>query len=290
MSSAVAVRGHGVISKPWSDEERPPHDYPALFDHVLRPEVQRAWVEDGFVVFPNLMPEHLIDAYVDAWWAANVAGKTPEQVDAEGWVGWPQVTSYMDCPELLALATTWQLTTQIRALLMEDPGLHLVLSNWRSTQRDWHQDGYLNPDHVCDRYAAAWIALDDISEDAGPFEFIRGSHRLYDPIRYDLMLEALGEDGSDPNWPYRSEDILTPHFETEIRQREMRIEQFVPRKGDVLVWHPRLLHRGSKPADPHAVRKAVICHYSGIEHRPDMPEAVLSSTGGRYFPIIERTP
>ena len=32
------------------------------------------------------------------------------------------------------------------------------------------QDGYLNPDRVSDHYIAAWVALEDIDPNAGPFQ------------------------------------------------------------------------------------------------------------------------
>ena len=45
--------------------------------------------------------------------------------------------------------------------------LHLALTGWISTQRDWHQDDYLNPPFVANWYAAVWMALDDISAESG---------------------------------------------------------------------------------------------------------------------------
>ena len=56
------------------------------------------------------------------------------------------------------------------------------------------------------------------------------------------------------------------------------------KKGDVLFWHPRLLHRGSTPNDFNLERRALISHYSGINHRPDFPTAVPVGKGW-IFPI-----
>ena len=97
---------------------------------------------------------------------------------------------------------------------------------------------------------------------------------------------------ADPKWPVRSEEILTPLFEQLIEDADLQIEDFIAKKGDVLLWHSRLMHRGSTPNDPDIQRRSCIAHYSGITHRPDMPVA-LSRLGGKhgyelngyYFPI-----
>ena len=85
---------------------------------------------------------------------------------------------------------------------------------------------------------------------------------------------------------------MTPLFEQLIEDADLQIEDFIAKKGDVLLWHSRLMHRGSTPNDPDIQRRSCIAHYSGITHRPDMPVA-LSRLGGKhgyelngyYFPI-----
>ncbi len=76
-----------------------------------------------------------------------------------------------------------------------------------------------------------------------------------------------------------------PACEAEIEQRGARIERFEAKKGDVLIWHGKLLHRGSAPTTPDQPRRALIAHYSSINHRPDFPEAKQEENGSWYFPI-----
>ena len=163
-------------------------------------------------------------------------------------------------------------------------GVHLNLTPWVTTERNWHQDGYLNPDHVTDHYLAVWVALDDIHPDSGPFEFAPGSHRL-PKITHDRMLASLTEkEQASPMWPKYSERILTPLFERLIVKAGMSVATYTPKRGDVLFWHARLLHRGSMANVPGMERRALIAHYSGIHHRPDMPPAVPYGDG-YLFPI-----
>ena len=269
-----------LITEPWSPGEAPYLDQPGA-DKLDLPLLTQKYRDDGMVVLPGWRDQDFmaeLDEYAETWMSDNF------HHDPQGY----GVNGYMECDVLRRICCTSSLSWALERLLDEEAGVHLNLTNWRSTQRNWHQDGYLNPAHVQDYYAAVWIAVDDIHEDAGPFEFVRGSHRLWDPIRMERVLELQGEDGSDPDWPYRSEHYLTPYFEREIEQRDLKVEQFLAHKGDILVWHPRLLHRGSTPKNPELERRAIIAHYSGINHRSDMPAPVRYDGGahvGHYFPI-----
>lgn len=270
-------RPWGPGEAPWLDQLDAVHDGLSIF--------QQQWRDDGFTVirpighrFTNgatgyideVPPE--VDAYQRAWLADNQDRPS----------GWPCDTPYMHTPAVLDLCAT--VAPMLEHLIGEPCGVHLNLTGWRSTTRNWHQDGYLNPDTNADHYAAVWFALEDIHPDAGPFEYVPGSHREFGVIRQDLMLAALGTDVTNQHWPRESEEILTPLFEQAIDERGLEVRQFIAKRGDVLIWHPRLLHRGSKPNDPTLERRALIAHYSGIGHRPDMP-AAMPHGGGWFFPL-----
>ena len=64
---------------------------------------------------------------------------------------------------------------------------------------------------------------------------------------------------------------------------------YLPKKGDVLLWHSRLIHRGSKANVPGMERRALIVHYSGINHRQDMPQAEPYGDG-YIFPLHGNQP
>jgi ectoine hydroxylase-related dioxygenase (phytanoyl-CoA dioxygenase family) len=74
-------------------------------------------------------------------------------------------------------------------------------------------------------------------------------------------------------------------FEQYIADQAVEPVSHLPKRGDVLIWHGRLLHRGSAPKIPQMERRALIMHYSGIQHRQDMPAAEQSAYGGWYFPL-----
>ena len=274
MHTAEAETLLGRLSRPWL-----PGEAPWLDQDPASPETteQASWSELGYVVLRGLIHPDLIDAYVAEW----------QEHNADRPLGWTEhtVTPYTQHPALRTLCCDSWLAAAIESILGEPGGVHLNLTGWRSTERNWHQDGYLNPDSNKDHYVAAWIALDDIHPDAGPFEFIPGSHRKYGAIRHDLMLDALEPHERGSDWPWHSERLLTPMFEALMARDRVIPARFYATKGDVLLWHSRLLHRGSAPKDTTLERRALIAHYSGIHHRPDMPPAVQHPFGGYYFPL-----
>lgn len=248
----------------------------------------RDWNDDGVLILPKFMDENMMVAYAAEWMNDHGALWPPRNPG-----GWSHPTPYFENKALRELMTWHYLQQQIGALIGEPPGLHLCLTGWVSTRRDWHQDTYLNPLHVGDSYAAVWVALEDIHPDSGPFQYVPGSHR-WPTVTQEKISRYV--DMSDPRWPAHTEAILTPIFEREIykgfREDERCMPQvitYLPKRGDVLIWHGRLVHRGSPPNDPKMHRRAVIAHYSGIHHRPDMPRPVRDKiTGGWLFPIDTR--
>lgn len=239
---------------------------------------QAEWMRDGLVILRGFLPDDLIDAYAAVYPAEGTAMPDGSQAPGE----WGSPTPYLGVPELQDLACFRPLTEVLEHLIGEPMGLHLNLTSWRSTERDWHQDDYLNPADVFGHYAAVWMALDDIHPDSGPFEFIRGSHR-WPLIRRDKVLQALGEDGADGSWPWRTEALLRPLVEERAAQEGLVVEAFDAKRGDVLIWHARLMHRGSRPRTPGLERRALISHYSGTGHRPDMTARRVRPDGSTIF-------
>ncbi len=260
---------------PWLDREEPG-------DTSLN-DLQQKWRNEGVLILDSFMPDDIIEAYKEAWIQHN-------HINHDRPMGYPGECAYFQVPSLMELATYKPLHEILESLIGDQMGIHLNLTGWKSTTRNWHQDGYLNPDSNKDHYLAVWVALDDIHEDAGPFEFVRGSHTLPTITQEATKQRIPVSLRNDPNWPRYSEEFLTPMFEDIINRGELEKEQFLAKKGDVLIWHARLMHRGTVPNDPDLWREAAILHYSGVNHRPDMPVALQHNDGGWYFPINQNIP
>ena len=103
---------------------------------------------------------------------------------------------------------------------------------------------------------AAWIALEDIHPDSGPLFYYPGSHKLPyllndDFENYSTKFMLGNKDYSD--YEDVTEDILMKSdFEKKI---------FLPKKGDVLIWHANLIHGGMPVVNPTLTRKSMVVHY-----------------------------
>lgn len=253
------------------------------------------WNAEGVVIRRGLLNtpngEDAMRRYEACWLRAH-GGTGPDQRSlAPPWRepgGWPDPIPYMRHPEILDLLAL--VAPCVEQTVGETMAVNLNLTGWVSTERDWHQDGYLNPPGVGDHYAAVWIALQDVDPDSGPFQYVPGSHR-WPQVTQERILDALGMTTQNftADWPSRSEKILTPLFTEEIENAGVPVSTYLPNRGDVLVWHGRLLHRGSKPRIPGTPRKALIAHFSGTKWRPDMPAAKrYRQTGLHLFPLQGR--
>ncbi|MEE3623429.1 phytanoyl-CoA dioxygenase family protein [Nitrospirillum sp. BR 11752] len=254
----------------------PPLDQPVVDDGALTPE-QRQWREEGVAILKGFLSDELLDPYI----------ARREQLGRAG--GWRSPTPYMQVEELRRICLHPPLMGVLNSLVGEEMLLHLNLTGWISTERDWHQDEYLSPPFVNSWYAAVWIALDRIHPDAGPFEYIPGSHRWPllrgDKVRQfmtgdERRLSAVTDSGYDA-WPSITQSYVAPIVEAEIARRGVEKRAFLAEKGDVLIWHGRLMHRGSPARQQGLERRSLIAHYTGVNHRPDMPERRFEG-GGHY--------
>ena len=236
-------------------------------------QLRRLWHLHGVVVLHGFLPDGAIDAYCRAFEAG------------EGATGFGIGTAYRHVPELADLCCLNSLGQVLEEIIGEPAGVHLNLTGWVSTERNWHQDTYLNPPSVGDHYAAVWMALDDVHPDSGPFQYVEGSHRWPVITRDAIFAHIDPSEQADPNWPKTTERFVVPAWEAELERRRAEVTTHLPRRGDVLIWHSRLVHRGSPPRVPGMERRALIAHYSGLSHRPDMPAAQQHRHGGWYFPL-----
>jgi ectoine hydroxylase-related dioxygenase (phytanoyl-CoA dioxygenase family) len=113
------------------------------------------------------------------------------------------------------------------------------------------------PSHLC----AAWIALEDITPDAGPLLYAPGSHRMpWFEFDDDTVNVAVKEEAKDKRQEWAT------YRARMLAEMGLRVESLTCRRGDVFVWHGGLLHGGEPVRDPDATRKSYVVHYSTAAH------------------------
>ncbi|MHA3915521.1 phytanoyl-CoA dioxygenase family protein [Halovulum sp. GXIMD14793] len=228
-------------------------------------ENQRYYGENGYLISRNLIPHDLCDAYLEL---RKKRGMGQNQFSDS--------TPYVEHPEIRRIATYKPLMDIIRELHGYEPGLIFTLTGFKSTERGWHQDAYLDRDDAIPRIAT-WIAIDDVDEECGPFEYIPGSHHWM-ALSNVKINEYLKEEYRWPNghraraagvpgWGRISEAFVDPAVYAKIERDGAEVKHFTAKKGDVMFWYGRLMHRGSPPRREGATRSGLIGHYSPIFER-----------------------
>lgn len=136
------------------------------------------------------------------------------------------------------------------------------------SQQPIHQDTafvYVDPPL---EFIASWIALEDVAPGCGELIFHEGSHRLPDELYGDPPGKALY--GNDPRAATYSDELGR-----RCEEAGMRLERFLPKAGDVLLWAADLAHGGS-PRTNERTRRSLVTHYCPVHRRPPYAQAGYS--------------
>ncbi|MBT3331355.1 MAG: phytanoyl-CoA dioxygenase [Rhodospirillaceae bacterium] len=116
----------------------------------------------------------------------------------------------------------------------------------------WHQDGsYLAVDG--DHLIVFWISFAAVPK-AEALEFVVGSHQgpLYNGSTFNI---------DDPTEPIYPDDTLPRLPDIDARQRDFDIVSWATEPGDIIAFHPNLLHGGGATMD--RVRETVSLRFFG---------------------------
>jgi hypothetical protein len=123
------------------------------------------------------------------------------------------------------------------------------------TQQHFHTDS-IHFSSMPERFmCGVWIALEDISEDAGPLVYYPGSHKW--PIYTN---EHLGICSAES--PERfNQSVYEPLWRALVETHGVKPKTFTAKKGQALIWAANLLHGGMKQNDGNLTRWSQVTHY-----------------------------
>lgn len=205
-------------------------------------EMRRAFREDGVVLLPQVLDRTWMDL-IDLGIRRNLS--TPGPYSSRFFEGterafYHDFCNYATIPEYQILlresafadAVAEVLGTEKLWLFFEQ----IFIKDGGLTKRTpWHQD----LTYFCtrgDQIAACWITLEELPASES-LEFVRGSHRHTVYAGADFGQPASDEDGEYPPLP----DI-------EANREAFDITSFDNVPGDVVMFHPGLLHGGASMA------------------------------------------
>lgn len=103
---------------------------------------------------------------------------------------------------------------------------------------------------------SVWIPLEDIVPGSGELLYYPGSHRLPYVFNKDLNYKpSYWKINRHHHFAYEAK------VQQLIEEHQLRPEHYLPRRGDMLIWHANLLHGGSPRKDESQTRKSLVMHY-----------------------------
>jgi len=232
----------GVDISPWNVEygqQSPPVGLPAgicegdaPLEFAISGEQKRRLEEDGAVLIPGLLDDKWLSYLRDAtdwqvqhphfWSVAGVASGLYDYIQRSVWASNDAFANFLYYSPLASALAGLKDAQQLRLstdLLMVNPNKGFK----------WHQDNQNGPiDAFGDDTALRWwVTMDDTPPDHGAPVYLKGSHKNTDV-------------GSDAVFVDLEKDNL-------LRYNELL--EFKPAAGDLIVWHPRSIHKIDGPSD-----------------------------------------
>lgn len=292
-------REHWLDSRPWIDRADANVDayVSTHYDNTgydLHAKLVE-WRERGIVFFRNVISHDLIDRYLedleclknnhyDYDISVELAGSTKKidkykrhELDYSS-VKFNNVHTVSKAACGLSLARE---VSEFIGHAFNSPACVLQsLTFTKGSQQPIHIDyPYVRSQTMIAHLAASWIPLEDISPDSGPLAYYPGSHKneacgFFDWGNGSILLE---EDSTQT--PMEFANFLWHQMEA----AGLKPEIFCPKKGDVLIWHGRLAHEGTKINDDALTRNSYVTHYTSLKAYPEAHMRPGAMERGEYF-------
>ena len=248
-----------------------------LGSNLVSNDLKREWTDQGFSILRGAYSSEEVAAYNEI--VAAVRREVPTGEDEYGF-GDRIGQLHQRHPELLNLASAPKVLDFLRWAFNDEPVVFGSLNFERGTEQEAHIDAIFFWPEPCFSMAGCWVALEDISLDAGPLFYVPESHKwpFYcseHVVATDADLAerrrraALGELPEDEKRQLVADlgNAWTDRFLKleSIRRTERRCLSL--KAGDVVFWHSLLAHGGLARANRTLSRKSAVFHFIGRNTR-----------------------
>jgi ectoine hydroxylase-related dioxygenase (phytanoyl-CoA dioxygenase family) len=169
----------------------------------------------------------------------------------------------------MSLVTNKYVNQIIKSLFNTEQVIYSSLFFREGTAQHFHRDTphfYTNP---IDMYYGVWYSLEDIDVNAGPLKYYIGSHKLEDPSGYKVFNEVYKDVENKDDINIGSDYTCIVEYnnyieDLSIKNNLMCVDEsnYINKinKGDIIIWHPKLLHGGSNIIDKKLTRYSMVTH------------------------------
>jgi ectoine hydroxylase-related dioxygenase (phytanoyl-CoA dioxygenase family) len=226
------------------------------------------WVKQGYLIFKNAIPATLVDTLnneleklkVEPDESIKITGNfkgslpyAPQLVTKNNSVR--IVDYYAKSQTALDIILNEQITRFLSIIFEDKPLVFQGLNFEYGSQQNIHQDTAYVVANEPMKLAAAWVALEDVSEGSGELIYYEGSHRLPEYYFSKHFKHFNPERDGDPQ-----HEEWQGLLHTNSKKLNLPLRKFLPQKGDVLIWHADLAHGGAQITN-NKTRRSFVGHY-----------------------------
>jgi phytanoyl-CoA hydroxylase len=288
------------LTIPWIDY--PDADIDAYVAKVAQPEDYdlkaklECWREHGVAIFEQAVDPSLLDALQDDLaYLMDHSGDFEVLVEHAGQqkpvCAYDRATlatmdrlKYCNIQTVSRAAARLSLTRSVTSFLshifMDVPCLLQSLLFNRGSQQPLHLDyPYVRTQRHLARMAASWIPLEDVHADSGPLAYYCGSQRPELLPFFDWGDGNIIMDETARRQPMEFSNYLY----AEMARLKIKPKIFLPKRGDVLIWHAYLAHEGTAIRNPALTRKSYVTHYTSLASYPPLHMRTNALTEGHHL-------
>jgi ectoine hydroxylase-related dioxygenase (phytanoyl-CoA dioxygenase family) len=292
------------IDRPDADIDRYLEKQSNKYSFDLRAKLLE-WRKTGIVIFENVVDHKLIDQYeadlehlrahhdeFELIVGINeetrpIATFTREELESDR-IRFTQAHTISKAARQLSL--TKEVCEFLNHVFLGPAVVEQSLTFYKGSQQPIHIDyAFVQAHTKLAHLAASWIPLEDVHPDSGPLAYYPGSHNT------DISGFFDWGGGGITHFPESERTAMefAHYLWDKMKQAGIEPVIYLPKKGDVLIWHGALAHEGTAIKQPGMTRKSYVTHYTSLEaYRPDFMKpnaletgAYLSQYGGYAFDL-----
>lgn len=230
-------------------------------------------ITEGFAIVPRAVPDSVCKNLVTDY--EEYVKKFPESEYRDSNNHNVRfVNFHLASPNGMIVATNSVAHDAISEMFRAESCAYTSLFFKHGSQQALHRD----TPHFCtypeDSFFGLWTALEDVTEENGPLVYVPGSHRLAIPPAESYVngigriVRVMTKKNVRAALEKYNSDVIAAAQTLPTRKATIK-------RGDIVIWHPKLVHGGSIISKPGATRYSLVTHCA--------PRGVYVSYANTYF-------
>lgn len=225
---------------------------------ALLEEVGLSIIDDGFAVLDEMVTHDMLSQIINDY--QSFINENPESAqshcDKDG-RHFRLANFHIYSDSALRMIKADRVMRVIDYLFGERGMLYTSLAFEYSTEQRPHRDTpyfFTRPEGL---FFGVWFPLEDVHEASGPLVYFPGSHR----IDVDQLSFLDGQDPVDQSVRLAAIARYQQYLRDESF-KNFNLQTVLLKRGQMAIWHPQLVHGGSRQTNPCMTRRSMVFHVS----------------------------